>query len=80
MAPNTNPGPLPLHEGGPTKTGPIRLFRRFARTDPQLYPLSAIMLATAAVAGYFIYQRSQEIERTPNKIDRHPGKPSSGSG
>ncbi|KIO33615.1 hypothetical protein M407DRAFT_17577 [Tulasnella calospora MUT 4182] len=43
MADNTRPGPLPPKEPGvhPSHPDPTRMARRFARRDPQLYPVRA---------------------------------------
>ncbi|KAG9102189.1 hypothetical protein FS749_013392 [Ceratobasidium sp. UAMH 11750] len=38
---------------------PGSMFNRFAKRDPQLYPLAAIMLAVTATGGYFLAQKSQ---------------------
>ncbi|QRV76884.1 hypothetical protein RhiJN_19729 [Ceratobasidium sp. AG-Ba] len=38
---------------------PGSTFNRFAKRDPQLYPLAGIMLAITATAGYFLAQKSQ---------------------
>ncbi|KAJ1310790.1 hypothetical protein OPQ81_009311 [Rhizoctonia solani] len=38
---------------------PGSTLNRFAKRDPQLYPLAAIMLAITATGGYFLAQKSQ---------------------
>ncbi|KAB5592995.1 Phosphatidylserine decarboxylase proenzyme [Ceratobasidium theobromae] len=38
---------------------PGSTLNRFAKRDPQLYPLAAIMLAVAATGGYFLASKSQ---------------------
>jgi len=35
------------------------MFNRFAKRDPQLYPLAAIMLAVTGTAGYFLMHKGQ---------------------
>ncbi|KAH7330712.1 hypothetical protein B0J17DRAFT_722394 [Rhizoctonia solani] len=43
----------------PPRGAPGSTLNRFARRDPQLYPLAAIMLAITATGGYFLAQKSQ---------------------
>ncbi|CAE6472595.1 unnamed protein product [Rhizoctonia solani] len=46
-------------EQGVEVQAPGSTLNRFARRDPQLYPLAAIMLAVTATGGYFLAQKSQ---------------------
>ncbi|QRW19661.1 phosphatidylserine decarboxylase family protein [Rhizoctonia solani] len=46
-------------EQGIEVQAPGSALNRFAKRDPQLYPLAAIMLAITATGGYFLAQKSQ---------------------
>ncbi|KAG8954958.1 hypothetical protein FRC04_010442 [Tulasnella sp. 424] len=55
MAHNERPGPLPSLQG--VGNSVPRMANRFAKRDPQLYPLFGIMALTLGAAGYFFSVR-----------------------
>ncbi|KAG8975749.1 hypothetical protein FRB90_009436 [Tulasnella sp. 427] len=55
MAHNDRPGPLPPLQG--VGNSVPKMANRFAKRDPQLYPLWGIMALTVGAAGYFLSVR-----------------------
>ncbi|KAG8964861.1 hypothetical protein FRC03_001248 [Tulasnella sp. 419] len=57
---------LPPRENAARQSLP-RMYNRFAKRDPQLYPLAAIMVTTLGVAGYFLTVRKPAQVPEPGK-------------
>ncbi|KAG8913524.1 hypothetical protein FRC01_004497 [Tulasnella sp. 417] len=77
MADNTRPGPLPPNEPGvhPSRPDPVRMARRFARRDPQLYPLAAAVIGVIGVGAWFaLYKKPAELSR-PDAVGGLPHSP-----
>ncbi|KAG9047553.1 hypothetical protein FS837_002016 [Tulasnella sp. UAMH 9824] len=55
MAHNERAGPLPPLQG--VGNNIPKMYNRFAKKDPQLYPLFGIMALTLGAAGYFLSVR-----------------------
>ncbi|KAG8904436.1 hypothetical protein FRB99_001771 [Tulasnella sp. 403] len=67
MAHNERPGPLPPNEGLHGNPNIPRMYNRFAKRDPALYPLAAVMTVTLGLAGWFV------MIRKPTQVEPKPG-------
>lgn len=69
---------LPPREEG--AKNPARVFNRFAKRDPGLYPLAGIMFVVFAGAGFFLATKSQTHDAAKRfGVAQHPTEWENGS-